>query len=91
MSKKLYVGNLAYEVANGDLESKFSEFGSVQSVKIITDYDTGRSKGFAFVEMETAEEAQSCIDNLDGKDFNGRGIRVSIARDRNDNRNSRRW
>ena len=92
MSKKLYVGNLPYQIEEGDLKNQFAEFGSVKSVKIITDHDTGRSKGFGFVEMETDEEAQSCIENLNEKDFQGRNIRVNIARERSDNRNTRqRW
>ncbi len=82
MSNRLYVGNLPYQISNEDLQSKFAEFGTVKSCKVITDFETGRSKGFGFVEMETAEEAQSCIDGLDGQDFNGRGLRVSIARER---------
>ena len=88
MNRKLYVGNLPYQVEEGDLEGRFKEFGTVKSVKIITDHDTGRSKGFGFVEMESETDAQTCIENLDGKDFKGRDIRVNIARQRTDNRNS---
>ena len=93
MSKKLYVGNLPYQTEEGDLKGQFAEFGSVKSVKIITDHDTGRSKGFGFVEMETEEEAQSCVENLNEKDFQGRNIRVNIARERSDSRSNsrRRW
>ena len=90
MSKKLYVGNLPYQIEEGDLKGQFAEFGNVKSVKIITDHDTGRSKGFGFVEMETEEEAQNCIENLNDKDFQGRNIRVNIARERTDNRSMRR-
>ena len=90
MNNKLYVGNLPYQIEEGDLKGQFAEFGSVKSVKIITDHDTGRSKGFGFVEMETEEEAQTCIENLNDKDFKGRNIRVNIARERSDNRGARR-
>ena len=86
MNNKLYVGNLPYKMDEDDLKGQFGEFGSVKSVKIITDRDTGRSKGFGFVEMETEEEAQACIENLNEKDFQGRNIRVNIARERSDNR-----
>ena len=90
MSKKLYVGNLPYQTEEGDLKGQFAEFGSVKSVKIITDHDTGRSKGFGFVEMETEEEAKTCIENLNDKDFQGRNIRVNIAKERTDSRSPRR-
>ena len=82
MGKKLYVGNLSYQVSDSDLEGKFSEFGKVESVKIIVDHETGRSKGFAFVEMGSEDEAKTCIDSLDNQDFHGRGMRVSEARER---------
>ena len=88
MNKKLYVGNLPYKTDEGDLKGQFSEFGSVKSVKIITDRDTGRSKGFGFVEMETEEEAQNCVENLNDKEFQGRSIRVNIARERSENRST---
>lgn len=92
MSNKLYVGNLSYQMDEGALEKEFASFGSVKSVKIITDFDTGRSKGFGFVEMETADEAQNCIENLNGKELVGRSIKVNIAKDRNDSsRSRRRW
>lgn len=90
MSKKIYVGNLSYDVTNTDLESRFSDFGKVVSVKLITDMETGRSKGFAFVEMDTEEDALKCIDNLDGQDFCGRGLKVNIAKDRAPARSNRR-
>lgn len=86
MSNKLYVSNLPYQIAEEELKGEFADHGTVRSVKIITDYDTGRSKGFGFVEMETAEEAQDCIDNLNGKKIVGREMRVSIARERTNNR-----
>lgn len=85
MSNKLYVGNLSFQLEEGVLEKTFSEFGSVKSVKIITDRETRRSKGFGFVEMENEDQAQECVSNLDGKDLDGRPLRVSIAREREDN------
>ena len=86
MGKKLYVGNLSYQTTEEDLQAKFAEFGSVGSVKLITDRDTGRSKGFAFVEMGSEDEAQATIDALDGQDFAGRNIKVNIAKDRGGDR-----
>jgi len=80
MGRKLYVGNLAYGVTQSDLEQLFGAHGSVQSVQIITDRDTGRSKGFGFVEMGTDQEAQAAIAALDGKDHQGRNLTVNEAR-----------
>ena len=98
MENKLYVGNISFQMDEQQLEDTFAAFGNVKSVKIITDRETARSKGFGFVEMETADQAQDCISNLDGKDLGGRNIRVNVARerndrnDRNDGRNKkRRW
>lgn len=82
MSKKLYVGNLAYEVTEEDIRKMFADLGSIESVALITDRDTGRSKGFAFVEMENDEEAAAAIEQLNGKDFEGRTLNVSEARPR---------
>ena len=82
MSNKLYVGNLPYQTTEEDLRSTFGEYGEVTSAKVITDFETGRSKGFAFVELSSAEEAQNAISSLDGNDFNGRTMRVSVAKDR---------
>jgi len=78
----LYVGNMSYDMSEKDLEQVFAEFGSVVSVKIITDRDTGRAKGFGFVEMETAEAGQQAIKNLDGKEIFGRNLRVNEAKPR---------
>ena len=89
MSNKLYVGNLSFQSSESSLEAAFGEFGTVSSVKIITDRDTGKSRGFGFVEMDSAESAQNCIDNLDGKDVDGRSIRVSIAKEREGGRGPR--
>ncbi|MBF0547173.1 MAG: RNA-binding protein [Candidatus Riflebacteria bacterium] len=80
MSKKLYVGNLAYSVGNSDLDSLFAPFGAVRSAQVIVDRDTGRSKGFGFVEMENDGEAQAAITGLNGKEIEGRALTVNEAR-----------
>jgi RNA recognition motif-containing protein len=80
MNKKLYVGNLPYSVTETDLRDAFGAHGSIESVRIITDKLSGRSKGFAFVEMATEEEAQKAIDGMNGKDLSGRAVTVSEAR-----------
>lgn len=82
MGKKLYVGNLSYSVRDSDLEELFSAYGSVQSAQVITDRDTGRSKGFGFVEMSNDQEAQAAIDALGGKEVEGRTLTVNEARPR---------
>jgi RNA recognition motif-containing protein len=82
MEAKLYVGNLPYNTADADLESLFSQAGTVKSAQVIKDRESGRSKGFGFVEMSTPEEAQSAINMLHGKDFNGRPLTVNLARPR---------
>lgn len=91
MSQKIYVGNLGFSITNEDLQAKFAQFGNVQSAKVITDRDTGRSKGFGFVEMSTSQEASSAIDALNGTDFQGRNMNVSEAKPMvpNDQRSSR--
>lgn len=80
MSNKLYVGNLSYSVRDDDLQQHFSDFGTVQSAKVMMERDTGRSKGFGFVEMSSAEEAQAAIQGLHGKNMGGRDLTVNIAR-----------
>jgi len=80
MGKKLYVGNLPFSSTEDSLKETFSECGTVESVKIIMDRDTGRSKGFGFVEMSSDEEAQSAISKFDGQEYNGRDIRVNEAK-----------
>jgi RNA recognition motif-containing protein len=82
MAKKLYVGNLSYQTGEDSLRSYFSEFGNVESVKIITDRDSGYSKGFGFIEMSNDEEAQAAITGTNGKDFDGRKIKVNEAIDK---------
>lgn len=80
MGKKLYVGNLAFSVTDASLQEMFAAGGTVESAKIITDKMSGRSKGFGFVEMSTDEEAQACIQSMNGKEFEGRALTVSEAR-----------
>ena len=82
MTKKLYVGNLSFQTTNQDLQDLFSLAGTVESAQIIEDRDTGRSKGFAFVEMSTNEEAASAIDQFNGKDVGGRMLKVNEAKPR---------
>ena len=82
MAKKLYVGNLAYGVTDSDLEQLFAQHGTVQSAQVIMDRDTGRSKGFGFVEMGSEQEAQAAIAALNGKDHDGRPLTVNEAKPR---------
>jgi RNA recognition motif-containing protein len=80
----LYVGNLSYDVSNSNLEQMFQAHGQVQSAQVIMDRDTGRSKGFGFVEMANDQEAQAAIAAMNGKEFNGRALTVNEARPRED-------
>lgn len=80
MGNKIYVGNLPFNTTNESLSELFSQFGTVESSKIVTDRDTGRSKGFGFVEMSTSDEAQAAIDKLHGTEVGGRNITVNEAR-----------
>jgi cold-inducible RNA-binding protein len=82
VAKKLYVGNLTYNVNESDLEAMFTAFGSVQSAQIIVDRDTNRSKGFGFVEMGSDAEAQAAIKGLDGQEHDGRRLTVNEAKPR---------
>jgi RNA recognition motif-containing protein len=84
MGKKLYVGNLTWGFGNADLEQLFAAHGTVQSAQIIMDRDTGRSKGFGFVEMGTDAEAQAAIQALHGKEIDGRQLTVNEARPKTD-------
>ena len=84
MGKKLYVGNLAWAVTSSDLEKLFSEHGQVVSAQVVQDRETGRSKGFGFVEMANDQEAQAAMDALNGKQHGGRGLTVNEARPRDD-------
>lgn len=88
MSSKIYVGNLPYSVTNDTLESNFSEFGGVTSAKVMMDRESGRSKGFGFVEMASAEVAQAAIAGLHGMTVDGRSIVVNLARPREENNGS---
>ena len=78
----LYVGNLPWTCSEEEIEALFAQYGDVKTVRIITDRDSGRSKGFGFVEMESKEAGQAAIDNLDGKDFGGRDLKVNEAKPR---------
>jgi len=80
MGKKLYVGNLAYSISDSDLQRVFEEFGTVVSAQVIMDRETGRSKGFGFVEMNSDSEAQAAIDALNSKEVEGRALTVNEAR-----------
>jgi len=82
MGKKLYVGNLGYGVTDSDLTKMFEPHGTVESAQIIMDRDTGRSKGFGFVEMKTEQEAQAAITALNGQDSGGRALTVNEAKPR---------
>ncbi len=82
MSKKLYVGNLSYDVSSADLEALLAEHGTVRSAEVISDRMTGQSKGFGFVEMESDDEAQAAIDALNGQQHGGRTLTVNEARPR---------
>ena len=82
MEAKLYVGNLPYNTADADLESMFSAAGTVKSAQVNKDRESGRSKGFGFVEMSSSDEANAAISMFHGKDFNGRPLTVNLARPR---------
>ena len=84
MGKKLYVGNMSYDVTSSDLEQMFGAHGTVESAQVINDRATGRSKGFGFVEMSNDDEAQAAIDALDGQEHDGRAIKVNEAKPRPD-------
>lgn len=103
MGKKIYCGNLSYSVSQGDLEALFAPYGSVRSAEVVMDRDTGQSKGFGFVEMETEAEAQKAIQALNEVMNDGRPLKVNEAKPReersggggggrgNFNRGARRW
>ena len=84
MSTKLYVGNLAFQTTSQELEQLFGQAGTVQSASVVEDRDTGRSRGFAFVEMSSQEEATSAIEQFNGKEIGGRYLKVNEAKPRED-------
>ena len=86
MSKKIYVGNLSYKVTEDDLKDLFAEFGTVTEINVITDRETGRPRGFAFVEMDSDDDAAKAINSLNGKTLQDREIVVNEARPRRDSR-----
>ena len=91
MAKNIYVGNLAWSVTNDDLLELFSQFGAVSSAKVITDRETGRSRGFGFVEMNSDAEAKEAIKNLNNKEIEGRAMSVSVAREKSARPDNKRW
>ena len=84
MGRRLYVGNLAYSIRDNDLEQAFSQYGSVASAKVMMERDSGRSKGFGFVEMGSSNEATAAINALNGKESDGRALTVNEAKPRED-------
>jgi RNA recognition motif-containing protein len=91
MSKRIYVGNLGYSVTSETLTTKFGEFGTVESAKVIIDRDTNRSKGFGFVEMSSTNEASRAINSLNGVEFEGRNMNCSEAREMDARPKTTRW
>ena len=87
MSMKLYVGNLAFQTSSNDLQELFAQAGTVESASVVEDRDTGRSRGFGFVEMSSKEEGEAAISQFHGKEFNGRNLTVNEARPREDRGN----
>jgi RNA recognition motif-containing protein len=82
MSTNLYVGNLTFNTSSSELEALFAQHGPVTKAQVVTDRDTGRSRGFGFVEMASADDAQKAISSLDGKDLDGRQLTVNLAKER---------
>lgn len=82
MSTNLYVGNLSFQTSTSQLEGLFADFGEVASAQVITDRDTGQSRGFGFVEMKTSEAADSAISGLNGREIDGRQLKVNVAKQR---------
>ncbi|HEX6185531.1 MAG TPA: RNA-binding protein [Pyrinomonadaceae bacterium] len=86
MSMKLYVGNLSFQTSSSDLQDLFSQAGTVESASVVEDRDTGRSRGFGFVEMSSKEEGEAAIQQLNGKEVGGRALTVNEAKPREDRR-----
>ena len=84
MSMKLYVGNLSFQTSSDDLQQLFAQAGTVESASVVEDRETGRSRGFGFVEMSSSEEGQAAIQQFNGKEVNGRNLNVNEARPRED-------
>lgn len=91
MASKLYVGNLSFETQENDLRELFAQHGEVLSANVVTDRDTGRSRGFGFVEMSNEAEARNAENALNGQELDGRQLKVNEAKPRNDNRGGGRW
>ena len=87
----MYVSNLGYSITDSSLRKLFEPFGTVSSAKIITDRETGNSRGFGFVEMDSNEDAKQAMEKLNGKEVDGRAISVSIAREREKRSDNKRW
>lgn len=84
MSMKLYVGNLSFQTSNDDLQQLFAQAGTVESASVVEDRETGRSRGFGFVEMSSTEEGKAAIEQFNGKEVNGRNLTVNEAKPRED-------
>jgi cold-inducible RNA-binding protein len=91
MSMKLYVGNLAFETSGDNLRQHFEQAGTVETANIVEDRDTGRSRGFGFVEMATKEEGEAAIAQFNGNDLNGRNLNVDVAKPRETRDGGRRY
>lgn len=87
----MYVSNLSFHTTDEDLKTLFAKFGAVSSAKVITDRETGRSRGFGFVEMASDEEAKKAITDLNGKDIDGRSMSVSVAKEKPARSDNKRW
>ena len=87
MTNKLYVGNLSFDVTEEDLQELFQPHGTIATATLVTDRETGRQRGFGFVEMQQSDDAQKAIASLDGQDFHGRALKVNLAKPREERSN----
>ncbi len=87
----LYVSNLSFHTANEDLQKLFEQYGAVSSAKVINDRETGRSRGFGFVEMASDDEAKEAVKNLNNKEIEGRAMSVSVAKEKSTKSDNKRW